>query len=234
VTSLYPSVMLTFGYFPRRDSLGVFRRSCATSAVFRVEAKRSGRSADTAEARAYYEALQTTFKILINSFYGYLGVSLGRFNDYAAANQVTAKGGNCIQQSWVAPCARGHGDRGGIRTASISWRRRTFASLQDEERLLADLTTILQTQPAQTKAVLANEDCLKCHDAPPADIAAAGGKHKDVGCTGCHAGHPPKVKKPHSALQSECHMGKPPLELKGCLACHKNPHTPLNISFAGK
>jgi len=94
-------------------------------------------------------------------------------------------------------------------------------------------TASAQTQAAQPKASLVNDDCLKCHDAPPADIAAAGGKHKDVGCTGCHAGHPPKVKKP-IPLCSECHMGKPHFELKGCLGCHKNPHTPLNISFAGK
>jgi hypothetical protein len=80
---------------------------------------------------------------------------------------------------------------------------------------------------------LANDDCLKCHDAPPADLAASGGKHKDVGCIGCHNGHPPKVKKPIPQC-SECHMGKPHFDLKGCLGCHKNPHTPLNISFSGK
>lgn len=89
------------------------------------------------------------------------------------------------------------------------------------------------TAPAQTKAALSNDDCSKCHDVPPADLAAAGGKHKDVGCTGCHAGHPPKVKKPIPQC-SECHMGKPHFELKNCLSCHNNPHTPLNISFAGK
>jgi predicted CXXCH cytochrome family protein len=27
-------------------------------------------------------------------------------------------------------------------------------------------------------------------------------------------------------------MGKPHFEIAGCLNCHKNPHTPLNISFA--
>ena len=69
------------------------------------------------------------------------------------------------------------------------------------------------SRSAQTKAALSNEDCLKCHDAPPADIAAAGGKHKDVGCTGCHVGHPPKVKKPIPQC-SECHMGKPHFELR--------------------
>jgi hypothetical protein len=83
---------------------------------------------------------------------------------------------------------------------------------------------------AQTKPVLTNEDCQKCHDGPPTDLAAAGGKHKDVGCTGCHIGHPPAVKKPIPQC-SDCHGGKAHFELKGCLGCHKNPHTPLNISF---
>ena len=86
---------------------------------------------------------------------------------------------------------------------------------------------------AQAKPALTNEECIKCHDAPPADIAAAGGKHKEVGCTGCHVGHPPTVKKPIPQC-NECHMGKSHFELKGCLGCHKNPHTPLNISFTGK
>jgi hypothetical protein len=86
---------------------------------------------------------------------------------------------------------------------------------------------------AQPQATLTNDDCAKCHTAPPADISTAGGKHKDVGCTGCHEGHPPTVKKPIPQC-NQCHMGKPHYELKGCLSCHKNPHTPLNITFAGK
>ena len=86
--------------------------------------------------------------------------------------------------------------------------------------------------PAQGKPVLTNEDCIKCHSAPPTDIETAGGKHKDVGCIGCHNGHPPTVKKPIPQC-NDCHMGKAHFELKGCLACHKNPHTPKNITFAG-
>ncbi len=84
--------------------------------------------------------------------------------------------------------------------------------------------------PAQPASNLSNEDCVKCHTAPPADIEAAGKKHKDVGCTGCHVGHPPTVKKPIPQC-NQCHMGKPHFELKGCLSCHRNPHTPLNITF---
>ena len=84
--------------------------------------------------------------------------------------------------------------------------------------------------PAQPLPTLSNDDCVKCHANPPADIAAAGKKHKDVGCTGCHVGHPPTVKKPIPQC-NQCHMGKPHFELKGCLNCHKNPHTPLNVTF---
>lgn len=143
VTSLYPSVMLTFGYFPRRDSLGVFPTLLHDLRGFRVEAKRLARSADTAEARAHYEALQTTFKILINSFYGYLGFSLGRFNDYAAANQVTAKGRELIQAVMAWLRARGatviEVDTDGLYFVAPEDVR----SPQDEDRLLADLTATL-------------------------------------------------------------------------------------------
>jgi hypothetical protein len=79
-------------------------------------------------------------------------------------------------------------------------------------------------------AELANADCAKCHAKPPADLEKDGGKHKGVGCTGCHVGHPPEVKD-NIPKCSMCHGGKPHFELKGCLGCHKNPHTPLKISF---
>ena len=85
--------------------------------------------------------------------------------------------------------------------------------------------------PAKQQA-LGSTDCVKCHAAPPADIAANGGKHKNVACTDCHASHRPAVKD-NIPKCSQCHMGKPHYELTGCLNCHKNPHTPLKISFAG-
>jgi DNA polymerase, archaea type len=143
VTSLYPSVMLAFGAFPRRDSLGVFPMLLTDLRAFRVEAKQLARTAETAEARAYYEALQTTFKILINSFYGYLGFSMGHFNDFAAANQVTAKGRELIQavMTWLK-------DRG-ARLIEIDTDGLYFVAPadvqtpEDEERLLAEVAKIL-------------------------------------------------------------------------------------------
>lgn len=84
--------------------------------------------------------------------------------------------------------------------------------------------------PAQTS--LSNSDCIKCHSGPPADIDANGGKHKGVGCTGCHSGHRPAVKD-NIPKCNQCHTGKAHYELKNCAGCHKNPHAPRQISFAG-
>ncbi len=91
IASLYPSVMLAFGYLPEPDTLGVFGDMLARLRKFRLEAKAAMRSAKGAE-KAHLDALQGTFKILINSFYGYLGFAQGNFADFEAAAAVTAKG----------------------------------------------------------------------------------------------------------------------------------------------
>ena len=143
VTSLYPSVMLAFGYFPRRDSLGVFASLLKDLRAFRVEAKQLARTAETDEDRNYYEALQGAFKILINSFYGYLGFTMGHFNDFQAANHVTAKGRELIQgvMTWLK-------DRG-ARLIEIDTDGLYFMAPpdvrtpEDEERLLVEMGTIL-------------------------------------------------------------------------------------------
>jgi DNA polymerase elongation subunit (family B) len=97
VTSLYPSIMLVYKYLPKKDELGVFSGLLSDLRQFRVKAKELARDAKDDESRVYFNALQSTFKILINSFYGYLGFQMAHFNDFAAANQVTAKGRELIQ-----------------------------------------------------------------------------------------------------------------------------------------
>jgi DNA polymerase I len=47
--------------------------------------------------RDYYNALQQTFKVLINSFYGYLGTTLHNFSDPALAAEVTRLGRETIK-----------------------------------------------------------------------------------------------------------------------------------------
>lgn len=92
VTSLYPSVMLAFHFLPESDTLGVFRGLLQDLRTFRLEAKAALRAARDPAERSRLDALQSTFKILINSFYGYLGFAQGHFADFAAAENVTAKG----------------------------------------------------------------------------------------------------------------------------------------------
>jgi DNA polymerase I len=92
VTSLYPSIMLAEGIAPASDALGVFPLLLRDLRDFRVSAKRRAQTAVTESERVILNALQQTFKILINSFYGYLGFSLGHWNDFDAANRVTTEG----------------------------------------------------------------------------------------------------------------------------------------------
>jgi DNA polymerase, archaea type len=98
VTSLYPSLMLEYGHAPQSDRLGVFLRMLGDLRSFRIEAKNAAAEAAGAE-RHNLEAMQQTFKILINSFYGYLGFALGHFNDFVAANNVTRAGRDLIRKA---------------------------------------------------------------------------------------------------------------------------------------
>jgi DNA polymerase elongation subunit (family B) len=97
VTSLYPSLMLTQGLFPASDRLGVSRSLLHDLRQFRVSAKRLAREATAPDDRVFLNALQQTFKIFINSFYGYLAFSQGHWNDFDVANQVTGEGRRLVQ-----------------------------------------------------------------------------------------------------------------------------------------
>jgi DNA polymerase elongation subunit (family B) len=96
VTSLYPSLMLTQRIDPASDGLGIFGAMLGDLREYRLAAKRLAREARAESERLLLGALQQTFKILINSFYGYLGFSLGHWNDFEAANRVTLEGRRLI------------------------------------------------------------------------------------------------------------------------------------------
>ncbi|MEY2490818.1 MAG: hypothetical protein QOC70_2760 [Verrucomicrobiota bacterium] len=98
IASLYPSVMLQFDCFPVTDQLQIFRHLLTDLRTFRLEAKASMRSATDRKQQQYFHALQNTFKILINSFYGYLGFAQGNFADFDAAARVTQIGRDLLQK----------------------------------------------------------------------------------------------------------------------------------------
>src|SRR5213596_2171521 len=106
VASLYPSIMLQFDCFPATDQLQIFRHLLTDLRSFRLEAKGQMQLADKKENRSrwhHLHALQNTFKILINSFYGYLGFAQGHFADFDAAARVTQIGRDLLQKmiTWL-------------------------------------------------------------------------------------------------------------------------------------
>jgi DNA polymerase elongation subunit (family B) len=96
VASLYPSVMLSFGLKPSKDSMDVFLPLLKTLKAFRMEAKQKAQQTTERHRRDYFQALQQTFKVLINSFYGYLGTDIHNFSDPLAASEVTRRGREII------------------------------------------------------------------------------------------------------------------------------------------
>jgi DNA polymerase, archaea type len=106
VESLYPSIMLRDEIRPASDRLDVFLPSLEVLTKERLGAKaQAARSSGQAAARWY--GVQSSLKVLINSFYGYLGYSRGFFNDFDAAARVTLQGHEIIQQVERALTTRG-------------------------------------------------------------------------------------------------------------------------------
>lgn len=101
IASLYPSVMLQFDCFPVTDQLQIFRLLLTDLRKFRLEAKAQMQAADKESDRRkwhHLSALQNTFKVLLNSFYGYLGFAQGNFADFDAAARVTQTGRELLQR----------------------------------------------------------------------------------------------------------------------------------------
>jgi DNA polymerase elongation subunit (family B) len=98
IASLYPSIMLQFDCLPATDQLEIFRHLLTDLRTFRLEAKATMRAAKDRAQQQHFHALQNTFKILINSFYGYLGFAQGHFADFDAAARVTQIGRDLLQK----------------------------------------------------------------------------------------------------------------------------------------
>src|SRR5881296_3616391 len=98
IASLYPSVMLQFECFPATDQLQIFRHLLTDVRTFRLEAKAKMRAEQDPAKLHHLQALQNTFKILLNSFYGYLGFAQGHFADFDAAARVTQIGRDLLKK----------------------------------------------------------------------------------------------------------------------------------------
>jgi len=92
VRSLYPSLMLQEAIAPRSDEIGVFLRLLRRLRDQRLAVRALMEQAHDERERHYLGARDAAFKVLINSFYGYLGFAQARFSDFDAAEKVAARG----------------------------------------------------------------------------------------------------------------------------------------------
>jgi len=135
VESLYPSIMLHYRIKPRADHLNVFLPTLERLRQLRLDAKARAKKTHGAES-AYWDGLQSSFKILINSYYGYLGAPFN-FNDYDAAEAVTLKGQELVKQI-AAEIERLGGSVVEIDTDGVYFQPPEHVQTEDEERAFVE------------------------------------------------------------------------------------------------
>ena len=166
VASLYPSIMLGQDVFPSSDRLGVSASLLGDLRTFRLSAKAMAREATDEGRRALMNGLQQTFKILINSFYGYLAFSQGHWNDFEAANRVTMEG-----RRLVTALVDRLGELGAT-VLEVDTDGLYFVpppGTTDEDRLVADLASVLPDgDPARARRPLSGDVQLQDEELRPA------------------------------------------------------------------
>src|SRR5437868_657073 len=85
-------------FFPTTDQLQSFRHMLTDVRTYRLETKAKMRAEQDPAKQHHLQALQNTFKILLNSFYGYLGFAQGHFADFDAAARVTQIGRDLLKK----------------------------------------------------------------------------------------------------------------------------------------
>jgi DNA polymerase elongation subunit (family B) len=98
VESLYPSIMLNYDVQPSGDEIDLFPTLLERLTDLRLETKEDMRNAEDEEIRSELDARQSSYKVLINSFYGLLGFSLSAFNDFEEADRVARTGQEILRQ----------------------------------------------------------------------------------------------------------------------------------------
>ncbi|WP_251979609.1 DNA polymerase domain-containing protein [Salinibacter ruber] len=98
VESLYPSIMLNYDVQPSGDTLDLFPQLLERLTDLRLETKEDMKEAEDEEVRSELDARQSSYKVLINSFYGLLGFGLSAFNDFEEADRVARTGQKILRQ----------------------------------------------------------------------------------------------------------------------------------------
>ena len=142
VASLYPSLMLVIGQCPRNDYLNTFLDELRRLREYRLKYKKLAREADNPQDKLLYDSRQKSFKILINSFYGYLGLATAIFSDVELASKITAMGRELLQKLIDAFKSEGctvlEADTDGIYVASEQYFSTPESLLEKVKKVLPD------------------------------------------------------------------------------------------------
>jgi len=142
VASLYPSLLLKLNQNPWPDDLGVFLPLLKELREYRLKYKNLAKTDPDPALRREYSARQASFKILINSFYGYLGFPGARFGDAELAAQVTSEGRELLQL--IIDCMTELGakpleaDTDGIYVTSDTWAKTPIDLLEKVQSRLPE------------------------------------------------------------------------------------------------
>ena len=137
VESLYPSIMLNYNVRPRTDELDLFQALLRRLTELRLTTKRQMQSATTAEERSALDAQQSSYKILINSFYGQLGFSMAIFNDFDEADRVAVTGQD-ILRTIIAAIRRDGGTVVEVDTDGVLFVPPTAVQGEEAERVFLE------------------------------------------------------------------------------------------------
>jgi len=140
VASLYPSLLLTIGRNPYNDELGVFMPLLKELREYRLKYKKMAAEETEESLQREFQARQTAYKIVINSFYGYLGFSGARFGDGELAAEVTERGRTLLQELIAKfqqlGCSVLEADTDGIYISSEKYFNKTDVLLKEVSSIL--------------------------------------------------------------------------------------------------
>lgn len=95
IESMYPTLILMYNLNPSTDYINVFIDSLKELARLRIHYKNEFlKNKD----KKYLFYIQEDFKILINTYFGYLAYHKGLFNDYDKANKITELGQEILKK----------------------------------------------------------------------------------------------------------------------------------------
>lgn len=143
IASLYPSVMLQYDVYdkkkdPNRHMLGFLEYMRGERLKNKKLAKETG--------NAFYKHLDGSYKILINSLYGFLGATGLNFNYPAGAAEVTRRGRETLVASMDWAKEKGYTVPKGDTDSITLWRNNESIPKDTVEFLLKEINSILPEQ----------------------------------------------------------------------------------------